>query len=487
MEATYGLTHSCSKNTKANLMRFLSIPLMLSSALLIGCAEEQTKEPAPNIVFILADDVGWSDLNVYDRLQRDYYETPHLNRLASEAMRFTSAYASASCSPTRAALMSGQYYPHQPVYDVGPPAQGAMIAAPNTDDLPPEKVTLAEALKSGGYSTGFIGKWHIGNSPVNGPSEQGFDVNIGGYGALSPSWPGRYFEPNNNPFIDDAEDGEYLTDYLTRKAVQFIEEHREKPFFLQLSYYSVHVPLQAPEDRVAKYREKEGKGGHDNPTYAAMLESLDAGVGRIMESLARLRLDKSTLLVFYSDNGGYGGYSSVGMFDQSKDVTDNAPLRNGKNSFYEGGIRVPLMIRWPGVVKPGTTSDEPVIHVDLYPTLLDAAGLDPPDDYLLDGVSFLPLLNNAEAKLNRDALYWHFPGYTFVGFEGGPQSVIRSGDWKLIKRYEDDSLELYHLKDDIGETQNLAGSKPEKLSEIKNKLEAWLKQVDAPLPQHKES
>ena len=331
--------------------------------------------------------------------------------------------------------MSGQYYPHQPVYDVGPPAPGLMIAAPNTDDLPPEKITLVESLKAGGYKTGFIGKWHIGKSPANGPTEQGFDLNIGGYEALSPRWQGGYFEPNNNKLIDDAEDGEYLTDYLTRKAVNFIEENQKEPFYLHLCYYSVHVPLQAPEDREEKFRQKQGTGGHDNPTYAAMLESLDTGVGRIMDTLERLNLDENTILVFYSDNGGYGGYSSVGMFDQKKDVTDPAPLRNGKNSFYEGGIRVPLMVRWPGVVKPGTQCDEPVIHVDLYPTLLDAVQLERPDDYLLDGVSILPSLKNPKTSLKRDAIYWHFPGYTFVRFEGGPQSVMRSGPWKLIKRY----------------------------------------------------
>jgi arylsulfatase A-like enzyme len=466
-------------------MKSLSFLLVVLLVFLTGCSNQQADKQQPNIVFILSDDVGWADLTVYDPLKRAYYETPNLDHLASQSMRFTDAYASASCSPTRAALMSGQYYPHQPVYDVGPVAPGLMIPAPNTDDLPPEKITLAEALKTGGYATGFIGKWHIGNSPVNGPIEQGFDSNTGGYSALSPRWSGGYFEPNNNQFIDDAEEGEYLTDYLTRKAVSFIEEHQEEPFFLHLCYYSVHVPLQAPEDKVEKFQQKQGTGGHDNPTYAAMLESLDQGVGKIMETLKRLKLDENTILVFYSDNGGFGGYSSVGVSDPDWDITDNAPLRNGKLSFYEGGIRVPLMIRWPGVVPAGTQCDEPVIHVDMYPTLLEATQVDRPEDYLLDGVSILPLLKDPEAKLKREALYWHFPGYTQKGFEGGPQSVIRSGPWKLIKRYEDNSLELYNLKEDIGETQNRADKQPEMLARLKNNLENWLEEVNAPMPKHK--
>lgn len=466
-------------------MRFL-IPLMVVPLLWsLGCSNPESTSSKPNIVFILADDVGWSDLNVYDPLKRDYYETPNLNRLATQSMRFTDAYVSASCSPTRAALMSGQYYPRQPVYDVGPPAPGKLIAAPNTDDLPPEKVTLAEALKAGGYNTGFIGKWHIGNTPINGPEEQGFDLNVGGYTALAPSWPGRYFEPNNNPHIDDARPEEYLTDYLTRKAVQFIEDHQNEAFYLQLSYYSVHVPLEAPEDRLEKYRNKPGKGGHDNPTYAAMLESLDSGVGKVMETLNRLNLQNDTILIFYSDNGGYGGYSSVGITDQNKDVTNNAPLRNGKNSFYEGGLRVPLIIRWPGKVQAGSICSDPVVHVDLYPTMLEATRTAPQAGHTLDGLSLLPLLTGQSSTLKREGIFWHFPGYTFIRVEGGPQSVIRSGDWKLIKRYEDDSLELYNLKEDIGESQNRSDEQQEIRDELQNKLETWLKEMKAPMPQKK--
>lgn len=462
----------------------MSVPLILS--LLSGCSVKEQSVQQPNIVFILADDLGWTDINVYDPLKRGYYETPNLDRLASQGMRFTEAYANPTCSPTRAALMTGQYYPNQPVYDVGRPAPGIMVPAPNTDFVPPEKILLPEALKAGGYSTGFIGKWHIGQAPLNGPSEQGFDLNIGGYTALLPRWPGGFFEPNNNPYIDDAEEGEYLTDYLSRKAVQFIEENRDKPFYLQVSYYSVHVPLQAPEDRIEEFRKKQGSGGHDNPTYAAMLKSLDTGVGRIMAALEQLNLADNTIFIFYSDNGGYGGYSSVGIDDPRKDVTDNAPLRNGKISFYEGGIRVPLIIRWPGVVDAGSQCPEPVIHIDLYPTLLEAVRLDRPGNYPLDGVSILPLLNNPESTLNREAIYWHFPGYTTFGVEGGPQTVIRSGDWKLIKRYEDNSLELYNLKDDIGESQNMAANQPEVLTRLRTKMEDWLKEVDAFIPTRKE-
>jgi len=464
------------------LMRGLYRMLVLMTAIL--CAPVSALAQQPNIVFVLADDLGLADVNSFDLENRTYYETPNIDALGSQGIRFVQAYTNAAnCAPTRAALMSGQYYPRQPIYHVGRSGKGKMIPADNATHLPLEKITIAEALKEGGYTSAFIGKWHIGNPPETGPQEQGFDINIGGYMAGNPNaWDGEYFVPNNNPFIDDAEEGEYLTDYLTRKAVGFIEENRDRPFYLQLSYYTPHVPLQAPEERVQKYREKQGHGGHDEPTYAAMIESLDEGVGRLMETLARLQIADRTIFVFYSDNGGDGSYRDLGREDDG--ISDNSPLKAGKGSFYEGGIRVPLVIRWPDVVEPGSTSEEPVIGIDFYPTLLEAAGVEPRDEYVLDGVSLMPLLKDANGSLDRDALFWHFPGYPNNPWRTSPVSVIRSGHWKLMQFYEDDRLELYDLQNDVGEARNLADVNPEKRRELHEKLVAWLDEHQAPMPRH---
>lgn len=448
----------------------------------------------PNIVFILVDDLGYTDVNPYSFQPDRYYETPNVTRLAGQGMTFTNAYTNAAnCAPTRAALMSGQYYPRQPVYTVNSGARGKaenrqLIPVENETTLPLEKITLAEQLDEAGYTSAFMGKWHLGAPPEAGPKQQGFDVNVGGTATGHPSWGGSYVRPNNNPEIDDAEEGEYMTDYLFRKATGFIREHQDEPFYLQLSPYSVHLPLQAPEARVQHFEQQAPVGRHDNPTYAAMIKSVDRGVGRIMETLDALGLKENTVLVFYSDNGGYGGYRSMGL--ERNGVTDNAPLKGGKGSFYEGGIRVPLIVRWPGVVRPGTTSDEPVIGIDFYPTLLQAVGVDPPEGYPLSGASFLPVLKDAGASLERKNLYWHFPGYLQAYGPGlwrtTPVSVIRSGPWKLLKFYEGDRVELYNLERDIGETQNLAQEKPNTRDRLLDQLNEWLQAKDAPLPQPKD-
>ena len=438
----------------------------------------------PNVVFILADDLGWADVNSFDPLDRGYYETPHIDSLAAEGMRFTEAYTSAAnCSPTRAALISGQYFPNQPIYHVGSSGDGPMIPAENADSLPPEKVTVAEALGERGYHTALIGKWHIGSPPKTGPKAQGFDVNIGGYEAGNPrNWEGGYFAPDNNPYISDAREGEYLTDYLTRKAASYIEAHQNEPFYLQLSYYTPHWPLQAPENRIAKYQEKAPRGGHDNPTYAAMIESLDQGVGRVLATLDSLNLAEETIVIFYSDNGGHGSFQDLGRDENG--ITDNSPLRAGKGSFYEGGIRVPMIVRWPGVTKAGTQTDEPVTSIDFYPTLLAAAGIDSPQDYVLDGVNMMPVLRDPSTSLNREALFWHFPGYPNNAWRTTPVSVIRSGDWKLMKFYQFDRLELYNLEKEAEETTNLAEEQPQKRKELHQRLQSWLEKTDAPMPRH---
>lgn len=468
--------------------------LLLVSGLLVQNVQSHPDQHAdpPNIVFILVDDLGWTDVNPYAPHQDQYYETPHITQLAGQGVQFTNAYTnSANCAPSRAALLSGQYYPNNPVYTVGSGARGReehrdLIPPDNQTTLPLEKVTFAERLQSAGYVTGFMGKWHLGDPPEAGPKQQGFDVNVGGYGTGRPSWTGAYFRPNNNPHIGDAQEGKYLTDYYSQKAVDFLEEHQDDHFYLQLSYYSVHSPLQAPNARKQPFEQKPTVGGHTGSTYAAMIKSVDRGVGQVMDTLGRLGIEEETIVVFYSDNGGVDG-EAVDHWS----ATDNAPLRMGKGSFYEGGIRVPLIVKWPEVVPEGVTVDEPVIGMDLYPTLLEAAGIERSSNYLLDGVTLLPLLEDPRtATLNRENLYWHFPGYLGGNVEKGtwrttPVSVVRSGDWKLMKFHEEDRLELYNLREDLSEEHNRAEERPEKRRELHGQLERWLEENDAPLPEPK--
>jgi len=388
--------------------------------------------------------------------------------------------------------LSGQYYPNNPVYTVGSGARGKeedreLVPPENETTLPSEKITFAERLQDAGYVTGFMGKWHLGEPGEAGPKEQGFDVNVGGYSTGRPSWSEAYFRPNNNPYIGDARKGEYLTDYYNRKAVDFLEKHRDESFYLQLSYYSVHSPLQAPDARQEPFQRKDPVGGHTNATYAAMIESVDQGVGRILDTLERLGIEEETIVVFYSDNGGVDG-EAVDHWS----ATDNAPLRMGKGSFYEGGIRVPLIVRWPEAIPAGVTVDEPVTGVDFYPTLLEAAGVKLPEEYSVDGVSFLPLLRNPRAAtLARETLYWHFPGYLQGNVEKGtwrttPVSVIRDGKWKLMRFYKEGRVELYNLEADVSEDHNLANKRPEKRQQLRQRLTRWLEENDAPVPALKE-
>lgn len=455
---------------------------------------QTTNHEKPNIIFILADDLGISDLNSFDPLERSFYETPNINKLAEEGMKFLQAYTNAAnCAPTRAAMLSGQYYPNQPIYHVGRPGAGRvepgeMISAENADELPVDKITDAEMLQQGGYSTAFVGKWHTGEPPEYGPQQQGYNVNIGGSGHGNPrGWDGGYFEPNNNPEINDAEEGEYLTDYLTRKAVEIIRKNHESPFYLNLSFYTPHWPLQAPENLVEKYEQKEPEGGHHNATYAAMIESMDTNVGKIMDALEELGIADNTVVIFMSDNGGIGGYEYIENRPASDNitvsgVTDNRPYKGGKTTYYEGGIRTPLIIRWPATIKSGTTTSEPVIGIDLYPTYLDLAGIEQPDNYQLDGLSLLPLFRNPDTDLNREALYWHFPGYPNSRWRTGPVSAIRSGSWKLLKFYATDHVELYNLRDDPGEQNNLVDQMPDQTDKLKQQLEGWLTEMNAPIP-----
>ncbi|MEX0866772.1 MAG: sulfatase [Pirellulales bacterium] len=449
--------------------------------------EKADSDRVPNIVLILADDLGYADLGC---MGSEYYETPHIDALARDGVRFTSAYTNApNCAPTRAALLSGRQYPNNPIYTVGSGARGnadrrKLIPADNDTTLPTEFFTLAEALQGAGYRTCHVGKWHLGTPGEAGPQEQGFDVNIAGNHSGSPQ--GGYFSPYRNPQLENSGPrGEYLTDRLTDEAIQFIEDNRDKPFFLYMSHYAVHTPIQAKPSLTRKYADKTGRRGHDNAAYAAMIESLDDSVGRLWETLQRLDLADNTWVVFYSDNGGLGGYGP-----QASNITHNFPLRGGKGMLYEGGIRVPLLIRHPSGTPRGATCDVPVTSIDFYPTLLELCGVEPPAGVALDGESIVPLLKDpAAGRLKRQALTWHFPGYLqgygTSDWRTTPAGAIRLGNYKLIEFFEDGTLELYNLADDVGEKNNLVEAKPEVAKKLHNALVAWREQVQAPMPRRK--
>jgi arylsulfatase A-like enzyme len=439
----------------------------------VGWAEQR-----PNIIFVLADDLGWTDLGVQGST---YYETPHVDRLASQGMRWTRYHNCQNCTPTRAALLSGQYGARTGVYTVGSIDRFAwrtrtLRPVDNVTDLPLDRITIAQALKEAGYATGMFGKWHLGQRGEYHPRRRGFDE------AIVSS--GKHFDFTTDPPVEYPQ-GQYLADFLTDRAVDFVRRHKEQPFFLYLAHFAVHTPLEAKPELIEKFQAKPPAGGHRNPTYAAMIASLDESVGRVLATLDELKLAENTVLVFSSDNGGVGGYEREGIARASGDITDNAPLRSGKGSLYEGGTRVPFIVRWPGVVQPGTQCDVPAIHVDLYPTLLDIAGASPPAGYPLDGESLLPLLRDTTASLQRDAIYQHFPGYLGSGpgqWRTTPVGVIQAGDWKLMEFYEDHRLELYHLGEDVGETRNLAADMPEKTKQLHSRLVAWRTEIQAPMP-----
>jgi arylsulfatase A-like enzyme len=343
----------------------------------------------------------------------------------------------------------------------------------NLTKLPLDKITIAQALKKAGYATGMFGKWHLGEDAEHHPGNRGFDEAIVSMGV--------HFNFKTNPKVDYPK-GAYLADFLTDKAVDFIRRHKDGPFFLYLPHFAVHAPHQAKHDWIQHFKPKPPVGGHHDPVYAGMIASVDDSVGRVLALLDELKLSDNTLVIFSSDNGGVGGYEREGI--QGGRITDNAPLRGGKGMLYEGGIRVPYVFRWPGKIAPGAVCDEPINSVDLYPTLLAVAGAQPPANYPLDGASYLGVLTGSD-KTRRNPLFWHFPGY--LGAGGGtwrttPAGAIRAGDWKLLEFFEDGRLELYNLKDDLGETQDLAKANPAKLKELLDKLHDWQQQVGAKMP-----
>jgi arylsulfatase A-like enzyme len=446
--------------------------LVLFGALLAFPAQAK-----PNIVLYFIDDLGWTDVSF---MGSKYYETPHVDQLSKEGMKFMSAYANApNCAPSRACLLSGQYGPRHGIYTVGNSDRGKaqfrkLVPTKNTTVLADRFVTIAESLQSAGYVTATMGKWHLGTDPTT----QGFDVNIAGKHWGSPSG-GGYHSPYNYPNLVNREKGEYLTDRLGEEACKFIEANKDKPFFLYLTHYAVHTPIQSKPGLKAKYQKKNPVGGHKNAAYAGMIESMDDSIGAVQATLKRLKLEENTVVIFFSDNGGHGG------------VTSNAPLRGSKGMLYEGGIREPLVVKWPGVTKPGAMCNEPVIGVDLYPTFLEMTGAKRPKNYQLDGLSIAPLLRDSTASLDRAALFWHFPcylqGYTprHGPFRTTPAAAIRMGDWKLIEFFEDGKLELYNLKSDLSEKNNLAQKMPAKTKEIHAVMLKWRKSVKAPVPTEK--
>ena len=428
---------------------------------------------SPNFIFILVDDLGWRDVGYYVGYGYNgstYYETPNINKLARQGMRFTDAYAACPvCSPTRASIMAGKYPARMHLTDWihGHEFPDAKLLIPDwTHYMSTEEVTIAEALKAAGYATGHVGKWHLGDDPSYWPDNQGFDVNIGGWKLGYPS--GGYFSPYENPTLQDGPEGEYLTDREGMDAEKFIEQNKDRPFFLYLAHYAVHTPLQAKQDIIDKFEDKDPSPEHDNAIYAAMIQSVDDAVGRILDKLEKLKIDDNTIIIFMSDNGGLLG------------PTDNSPLRGGKSQAYEGGIREPMIIKWTSVVQAGSVCNEPVISTDFYPTILEIAGLPLKPEQHRDGISLVPLLKKT-GMLNREAIYWHYPHY-HINNPYGPFGAIRKGDWKLIEYFENMNVELYNLNDDLSEQYNLAATHPAKAFELRDMLYTWRVSVDAQMP-----
>ena len=478
----------------------------------------------PNIILFLVDDMGWMDSTPYGS---KYYETPNMERLSRQSMRFTDAYAHPLCSPTRASILSGQYPSrhgvttasgHQPArpegqsrYPKGAPPYKPLLYAASKNYLDPSLITLPEVLGEAGYSTGHFGKWHLGLAREHWPEKHGFQVAF--HAQPSPGPPGsNYFSPYGvhktgepspkHPVgtITDGPKGEYITDRLTDEAIRFVERYKNEPFFLNFSHHAVHGPWGHKEDYTKQFANKVDPRGHQkNPIMASMLKSVDESLGRLLDKLDRLGLTDNTLFIFYSDNGGNTHSNLPGA--RGMDVkqghpkwkfvqdwkkwagdqppTNNAPLREGKGRIYEGGQRVPLMVRWPGQVESGSISDSIVGPIDLYPTILEAAGLEKPKEHIVDGESIVPILKHT-GKLNRQAYFTWFPHLI-------PAVSVRQGDWKLIRRFEPhpkypETVELYNLKNDVGETRNLAGKMSKKVDDLQALIDGFVKETGALYP-----
>jgi len=463
----------------------------------VGDEVAEGTEERPNVLVFLIDDLGWRDTGAYGS---EFYETPHIDRLATAGMRFTEfTTASPVCSPTRASIMSGKHPARLNLTNwIGGEQAGMLLQADYVRQLPLEEVTLGEAFHEAGYATGYIGKWHLGKTGFL-PTDQGFDVSVAVNQAGQPA---SYFFPYHReeasvwdvPDLEGGDAGEYLTDRLTDEALEFIDTYREGPFFLVLSHYAVHTPLQSKDALTSKYEEKaagllpaagpefiseSGLGTtrqHQNhAVYAGMVQSTDESVGRILDQLDALGLSQSTVVVFVSDNGGLSTYSG----ERTLGPTSNLPLRAGKGWLYEGGIRAPLIIRWPGETGAVGVSGTPASSTDIYPTLLEVAGLAQRPEQHVDGVSLVPLLQHA-GDLDRQTLFWHFPHYHGSG--NRPSGAVRMADMKLIEWFEDDRAELYDLASDPGETNDLSAAMPEVVADLRERLRAWRQEVGAGMP-----
>lgn len=441
--------------------------------------QKSLKKKKPNIVFILADDYGWKDIGYNGE---GFYETPNIDKLAAEGVIFTNNYASGpNCAPSRACLLSGMYTPRHHVYTPGGKSKGKLeymkLKVPtrkaddsyntfqsNNDEIDPNIISIAEVMKGGGYTTARFGKWHIGEDT------QGFDVS----------------SSNGTPSLEEKHYGDInVADQLTDAGIKFIEENKENPFFLYIAHWDVHTPIRAKAEVKAHFQEKLNmKGGDWNPTYAAMISAVDKSVGNIRAKLKELGLDKNTLVIFTSDNGG------------QPHVTSNKPLKGGKGSLFEGGIRVPACMVWPGIIKPETSCDVPIIGVDFLPTFADIGGVELPKNQPVDGESIFPLLKG-EKQLKRESIFWHYPlylsgnrrnklipvlGTQMLYWRGTPSSAIRKGDWKLIYYFENKSVKLFNLVLDISEENDLSEKEPEKATELLKDLKAWQKETNAPVP-----
>jgi arylsulfatase A-like enzyme len=482
-------------------MKQQTLVMILTICAVTACSADSSRaaDPAarshrrPNFVFFLADDMGWRDAGCYGST---FYETPNIDRLARQGIRFTNAYAACPvCSPTRASIMTGKYPARLGTteYFGGPQPDTVgrhwtrnkpLLPARYLDRLPLAETTVAKALREGGYKTFFAGKWHLGGKGYW-PEDHGFDFNIGGCQAGAPA---SYFSPYRNPKLSDGPEGEHLDDRMAAESVKFLEHVGDQPFLLYHAFYSVHIPLQAKRDLIAKYEAKrlgvnrsgpmfkpegdrEARQIQEHAVYAAMIETMDHGMGQVLDALDRLGLAENTIVFFMSDNGGLSTAEGA--------PTSNLPLRAGKGWLYEGGIREPMIVKWPGIAKTGGTCDAPVISTDFYPTILEMAEKPLRPQQHLDGISMVPLLKQTNSPLER-ALYWHYPHYGNQG--GSPGSAIRIGHWKLIEFFEDGRLELYDLQNDLGEKHNLAAEQPQRVAELHQRLKAWRSAVGARLP-----
>ncbi len=461
------------------MRHFIRIILLFSTLLHTQCATENKLQEGvkPNILLINIDDMGWRDVGF---MGTEYYETPNIDALAASGMIFTNAYAAASnCAPSRACLMSGQWTPRHGIYTVGSSERGKsknrkLIPVENNTYISDNNLLIPRILKQNGYVTCHAGKWHLSDDPT----QHGFDVNFGGSHSGNP---GSYYPPYKNvPSLEAPSDDYYLTNLVMDKTLDFLKLTKDRPFFLYYSPYAVHTPIHPVKELLSKYEIKQEWNGQNNAEYATMVENLDTQIGRLIDLLKETGKYENTFVLFTSDNGGHYG------------ITKQWPLRAGKGSYYEGGIREPMFACWTGKIQKGSRTDVPVTNIDFFPTILDVAGITKPADKVLDGVSLMPVLTQ-KGTIKERVLYWHFPVYLEAYLENDtttqdplfrtrPGSAIRKGDWKLIQYFENNDIELYNIKRDIGEKNNLANLNPDVAKELFTHLKEWRKDVGAPVP-----